>query len=273
MAGKVYLVGAGPGDPELLTLKALRVLRDADVVLYDALVSQDILDLIPAEAVTFNVGKRCGQKAITQEQINDLMISLARLEKAVVRLKCGDPLIFGRAGEEIEALRRSGTDFEIVPGITAALSAAAAAKVSLTDRNLASSVVFATAHRADNSGLNWKHLASSGSTIVLYMPGQHYVEISQSLLDAGLAEDVPCVIVSRASSQAQLIHYTTVGALLYAPALSAPSILLVGKAMAVRDLGCQEQQGSSANKFPETAYARALEPPQTSRNSQTPHLP
>lgn len=273
MAGKVYLVGAGPGDPELLTLRALRVLREADIVMHDALVSQEILELIPGEAVTFNVGKRCGQKAITQDQINDLMISFAALRKVVVRLKCGDPLIFGRAGEEIEALQQSGTEFEIVPGVTAALSAAAAAKVSLTDRNLASSVVFATAHRADNSALNWKSLVLSGSTIVFYMPGQHYTEISHSLLDAGLAEDVPCVIVSRASSEAQLIHYTTVGSLLYAPTLSAPSIVLVGKALVGRDLGCQEQQGSSANRFPETAYARALEPPQTSQNSQTPHSP
>ena len=274
VAGKVYLVGAGPGDPELLTLKALRVLREADVVLHDALVSQEILDLIPAEAVTFNVGKRCGQKAITQAQINDLTVSFAAFGRVVVRFKCGDPLIFGRAGEEIEALRRSGTDFEIVPGITAALSAAAAAKVSLTDRNLASSVVFATAHRADNSALNWKHLASSGSTIVFYMPGQHYAEISRSLLDAGLAEDVPCVVVSRASSEAQLVQHATVGSLLYAPTLSAPSIVLVGKALLGRGLGYKEkQQGSSANKFPQTAYARALEPPQTSRNSQTPHLP
>jgi uroporphyrin-III C-methyltransferase len=273
VAGKVYLVGAGPGDPELLTLKALRVLRDADVVLHDALVSQDILDLIPGEAVTFNVGKRCGKKAITQNQINDLMISFAALEQGVVRLKCGDPLIFGRAGEEIEALQQSGTEFEIVPGVTAALSAAAAARVSLTNRNLASSVVFATAHRADNSALNWRELALSGSTIVFYMPGQQYAEISERLLDAGLDKDVPCLIVSRASSEAQLIHHATVGSLLYAPALSAPSILLVGKALVPRDLGCQEQQGSSANKSPETAYARALEPPQISRNSQTPHFP
>jgi uroporphyrin-III C-methyltransferase len=273
VAGKVYLVGAGPGDPELLTLKALRVLRDADVVLHDALVSPEILELIPGEAVAFNVGKRCGQKAITQDQINDLMISFAALGKVVVRLKSGDPLIFGRAGEEVEALQQTGTEFEIVPGITAALSAAAAARVSLTNRNLASSVVFVTAHRADDSVLKWNDLALSGSTIVFYMPGQQYAEISQSLLDAGLEEDVPCVIVSRASSEAQLIHHTTVGSLLYAPTLSAPSVVLVGKALVGRDFGCQEQQGSSAIKSPETAYARALEPPQTSRNSQTPHFP
>ena len=158
--------------------------------------------------------------------------------------------------------------------VTAALSAAAAARVSLTSRNLASSVVFATAHRADNSALNWRELALSGSAIVFYMPGQQYAEISERLLDAGLDKDVPCLIVSRASSEAQLIHHATVGSLLYATALSAPSILLVGKALLDRDdLGCQEQQGSSANKSPETAYARALEPPQTSRNSQTPHFP
>lgn len=227
----VHLVGSGTGDPELLTLKALRVLREADVVLHDALVSAEILDLIPRGALTLDVGKRCGSTAITQEQIHEMMISLASSGKKVVRLKCGDPLIFGRGGEEIEALRQAGIEVEIVPGITSALAAAAAAKVSLTHRSLASSVVFITAHHAKSSRTNWKALAASGSTLAFYMPGGRYAEISQSLIESGLGEDVPCVIVSRASSKAQQIYSTTVGALAEAPELAAPSILLLGQAL------------------------------------------
>jgi uroporphyrin-III C-methyltransferase len=229
--GKVYLVGAGPGDPELLTLKALRLLREADVVLHDALVSPEVLALIPGNVIAVNVGKRCGWKAITQEQIHERMIAFSLSGKTVVRLKCGDPMIFGRGGEEIDALLQAGIDVEVVPGITSALAAAAAARLSLTHRSVASSVVLVTAHHAKSSRTDWKALAASGSTVAFYMPGNRYAEISRDLIQAGLAEDVPCVIVSRASSQAQQIHSTTVGALAQAPELAAPSILLLGEAL------------------------------------------
>lgn len=136
MKGKVFLVGAGPGDPELLTVKALRLLQTADAVLYDELVSPEILKLIPAKAQLHNVGKRCGTKKIKQEEINFLMIALADSGFRVVRLKSGDPLIFGRAGEEIEALRRANIEYEIVPGVTSALGAAAAAEIPLTHRRM-----------------------------------------------------------------------------------------------------------------------------------------
>ena len=189
-------------------------------------------------------------KGHSQDQIGHLMISFAQLGKSVVRLKCGDPLMFGRAGEEIEALRVAEIDFEIVPGITAALSAAASARISLTHRNVASSVVFATAHRADDSALNWKELASSDSTIAFYMPGRH-TEISRRLLQAGMSEDVPCVIVSRASSDGEHIHQTTLGALIHLQTLSAPSILLMGKALFPCTLpeGSFEFFDSSASPF------------------------
>ncbi len=141
MKGKVYLVGAGPGDPELLTVKALRLLQTADAVLHDDLVSPEILQLIPATAQVHNVGKRCGKKKISQEEINFLMVALADSGLRVVRLKSGDPLIFGRAGEEIEALRKAGIPYEIVPGVTSALGAAAAAQIPLTHRRASSALV------------------------------------------------------------------------------------------------------------------------------------
>jgi uroporphyrin-III C-methyltransferase len=151
MKGKVYLVGAGPGDPELLILKALRVLQTADAVLHDDLVAPEILKLISSTAQVYNVGKRCGKKKILQEEINFLMVALAESGLRVVRLKSGDPLIFGRAGEEIEALRRADIAFEIVPGVTSAMGAAAAAQIPLTHRHASSALVFLTAHQASGS--------------------------------------------------------------------------------------------------------------------------
>src|SRR5437868_7373438 len=143
-AGKVFLVGAGPGDPELLTLKAAKVLRSADVVLHDELVSAEILNLIPATAEIVNVGKRCGKKSTPQDETNKLLVQHALLGLQVVRLKGGDPFIFGRGGEELEALRHAGIEVEIVPGITAALGAAAAAQLPLTHRELSSALILVT---------------------------------------------------------------------------------------------------------------------------------
>src|ERR1700683_1476748 len=171
MNGKVYLVGAGPGDPELLTVKALQLLRTADVVLHDDLITPGILQLISLGAEVQNVGKRCGSKTMRQEEINFLMVARAASGLRVVRLKSGDPLIFGRAGEEIEALRRAGVDYEIVPGVTSALGAAAAAGIPLTHRQASSSLVLKAGHRATgNDDQDWKELAASRSTFVLYMP-------------------------------------------------------------------------------------------------------
>src|ERR1700732_1056797 len=148
MKGRVYLVGAGPGDPELLTLKALRLLESAEAVLHDDLVAPEILQLIPSTAQIHNVGKRCGKKKILQGEINDLMVTLAASGLRVVRLKSGDPLIFGRAGEEIAALRRANIEYEIVPGVTSALAAAAAAGIPLTHRRMSSTLVLTAGHRA-----------------------------------------------------------------------------------------------------------------------------
>src|SRR5580658_4498161 len=196
MTGKVYLVGAGPGDPELLTLKALRVLRTADAVLHDDLVAPEILKLIPVKAQVHNVGKRCGKKKIVQEEINFLMIALADSGLRVVRLKSGDPLIFGRGGEEIEALRRANVAFEIVPGVTSSLGAAAAAQIPLTHRRASSALVLITAHQASESeAANWGKLAASGATLAIYMPGRNYSEIAAKLKAAGVDGETPSVIV------------------------------------------------------------------------------
>lgn len=236
MKGKVYLVGAGPGDPDLLTVKALRLLRTADVVLYDDLVSPEILELISPTADLRNVGKRCGAKTIRQEEINFLMVSFAASGKQVVRLKSGDPLIFGRAGEEIEALRRSHIDYEIVPGVTSAFGAAAAVGIPLTHRQASSTLVLTAGHRAsESSDSNWSPLAGSGSTFVVYMPGQNYEEVSGRLSAAGFAGETPCAIISRATTPQQRIHRTTITDLQLAPKLPSPTLLIVGEVVKFAD--------------------------------------
>jgi uroporphyrin-III C-methyltransferase len=230
MKGKVYLVGAGPGDPELLTLKALRVLRTADAVLHDDLVAPEILKLIPPSAQVHNVGKRCGKKKILQEEINYLMVALAGTGLRVVRLKSGDPLIFGRAGEEIESLRRANVPFEIVPGVSSAMGAAAAAQIPLTHRRASSALVFLTAHQAQGSeAANWNKLAGSGATLVIYMPGQNYFEVAAKLSAAGLASETLCAVISRATTPQQRTHRSTLAELSRSPKLSAPTLLVVGE--------------------------------------------
>jgi uroporphyrin-III C-methyltransferase len=238
MSGKVYLVGAGPGDPELLTVKALRLLREADVVLHDDLVTLEILKLISFTAEVRNVGKRCGPKAIRQEEINFLMVTLAGSGRNVVRLKSGDPLIFGRAGEEIDALRRSNIEYEIVPGVTSALGAAATAGIPLTHRQAASTLVLTTgSHASENEQADWTQFAAAGATLVVYMPGQNYGEISARLVSAGFADKTPCAVISRATTSKQQIHHTTVSDLHHAPQLPSPTLLVVGEVVkfSVRD--------------------------------------
>ena len=232
MAGRVYLLGAGPGDPELLTLKAAKLLARSDVVLYDSLVSEEVLALVSQQALLVNVGKRAGQKLLTQEEINSLLASYAKAGKRVVRLKGGDPLLFGRAGEEMEALRRAGIEFEIVPGITAAVGAAAAAKISLTDRRMASQVLFTTFSRDENDNwLNWAAITPQ-TTIAIYMPGTHYGQVAARLIENGIAADSPCVIVSHATRAGQQVRFTNLAALSDGDQLPAPSLLLVGRVAA-----------------------------------------
>ena len=232
MKGKVYLVGGGPGDPELLTLKAVKILGRADIVLHDALVSREVLALVATGAELVDVGKRCGTKLLTQEEINALMVSYAKSHEVVVRLKGGDPLLFGRAGEEIAALRQAGVEFEIVPGITAGFGAAAAAGFSLTDRRVASQVLFTTIQRdTENRSIQWGGISST-TTLVLYMPGADYARVMQQLRDAGWPDDMPCAIVSHASGKDQAIRSTVLAKLADEGALPAPAILVVGRVVA-----------------------------------------
>jgi uroporphyrin-III C-methyltransferase / precorrin-2 dehydrogenase / sirohydrochlorin ferrochelatase len=228
MSGKVYLVGAGPGDPELLTRKAWGILQSADAVLHDELVSEQILALLPAAAQVVNVGKRCGQKKVTQSEINKQMIGRAHAGETVVRLKGGDPVLFGRAGEEMEALQEAGVEFEVVPGVTAVLGAAAAARISLTDRRHASRVVFITAHRCGGATLAGERNLAADTTYVIYMPGNRYAAIAAQLRDAGVGEEVPCAIISRATTPREKIVLTTVGKLSQRVPEEAPSLLVVG---------------------------------------------
>ena len=232
---KVFLVGAGPGDPDLLTVKALALIRAAQVILHDDLVSAPILALANPHAMVVTVGKRCGTKYITQSEINRLMIASAGRGLSVVRLKSGDPGLFGRLAEERDALESAGVPYEIVPGVTAALSAAASLNVSLTDRRTSSRIVVVSAHRAHENEneppTDWHNLAAKNSTLVIYMPGRNLSALQQELLDAGLDADTPAAIVSAASTPEQHEHSTTLAHLDTAPPMSAPTILLIGRTL------------------------------------------
>jgi len=274
MMGKVYLVGAGPGDPDLLTRKALRLLSTADAVLHDDLIGPEILRLIPASAQVYRVGKRCGKKKISQEEINFLLVALAQSGRRVVRLKSGDPLIFGRAGEEMEALRRANIPFEVVPGVTSALGAAAAAQIPLTHRRASSALVFITAHQALGSeAADWNKLAGSGATLVIYMPGHNYSALAAKLKGAGLSAETPCAIVSQATTPTQRTYRSTIAELHCAPHLAAPTLLVVGEVVRFADSAFFEWElaavpvghapfaaASSVDSQSQSASLRAKEP-------------
>lgn len=229
LPGKVYLVGAGPGSAELLTVRAVEVLRTTDIVFHDDLVSEEVLAVIPAHTAVHNVGKRCGVKKVTQEEIHRKMIFAARAGQMVVRLKGGDPLIFGRTQEEICALRSADVEFEIVPGVTAASAAAAAAEIPLTDRDKGSRLILASNHRCVGKEIHdWGENTIKDATLVFYMPGQHLSELTQNLAERGLAEDTPCVMVSEAARPQQRIVRTILRDLAKLHALPSPSVLIVG---------------------------------------------
>ena len=229
MKGKVYLVGAGPGDPELLTLKALRLLRQADAVLHDDLVSPQILTLVSRKAQLHDVGKRAGRKSARQEEIHFLMIELARQGLQVVRLKGGDPLVFGRAGEEMQALRSAGIEFEIVPGVTSALAAAASVEIPLTLRQTASSLLIMTGQFADDRPVpDLRPIIASGTTIALYMPEPDAQAMVDKLAAAGVPLQTPCALISRASTAAQQTTLTTLEKLPFVATQAKPALLILG---------------------------------------------
>ena len=258
--GRVYLVGAGPGDPDLLTVKAVRTLGVADVVLHDALVSTKVLALVSPCARIMNVGKRCGRKSITQDEINDLLIRFSSTGEVVVRLKSGDPLIFGRAGEELDVLRRAGIEVEIVPGVTAALAAAASVQASLTDRRSADQLLVISAHRGhgkDNS--DWHSILTGRTTVVVYMPGE-YASVAGDLRRAGLSSSTPCAVISKVSSVDEQRYQTTLGLLDRAPILPSPCVLIVGETLATA--GSAEMRPTCLQGVPLPADFR--QPPESS---------
>ena len=231
--GVVYLVGAGPGDPELLTLRAVRLLESADVVFHDDLVPEEVLALVHRHALVTSVGKRCGRPRITQAGIHALMMESARAGQSVVRLKSGDPLVFGRAGEEIAALRAAGVPLEIVPGVTAALAAGAALALPLTDRTSASKLIFCTGHHAkgkDDAPI-WSGPLPEDATLVIYMPGRDTARLARELAAAGVAADVPCAAVSHAATARQSVAACRLESFARLACGQAPLLVLVGRAM------------------------------------------
>lgn len=237
--GWVYLVGAGPGDPELLTLKAARLIAEADVLVYDNLVSQAVLALARPDAERMYAGKERGNHSLPQEEINELLVRLARSGKRVVRLKGGDPYIFGRGGEEVETLHADGIDFEVVPGITAAAGVAAYAGIPLTHRKHAHACVFVTGHLQDGSmNLDWPGLARRRQTVVIYMGLSGLPLLCASLIEHGLPADWPAAIVQHGTQPSQRTitgTLATLPALAAAAKLRAPTLIIVGEVVRLRD--------------------------------------
>ncbi len=237
--GKVWLVGAGPGDVELLTLKAYRILQQADVVLFDALVSDDIMALVPESAEKIAVGKRAGEHSAAQDDINQLLVTKAYTRKNIVRLKGGDPFIFGRGGEELEVLVEAGVDFEVIPGITAASGASAYAGIPLTHRDYAQGVTFITGHcQLGRNPIAWKNYANPQNTLVIYMGILNAGVIEQGLLSVGRSASTPVAIVSKATTTEQRCFTGTLGELSQLASsseLKMPALMIIGEVVHLAD--------------------------------------
>jgi uroporphyrin-III C-methyltransferase/precorrin-2 dehydrogenase/sirohydrochlorin ferrochelatase len=237
--GEVFLVGTGPGDPELLTVKAHRLIREADVVLYDNLVSEEIMALLPPAAERIYVGKKRSDHAMRQEAINELLVKLAREGRRVLRLKAGDPFVFGRGGEEIETLGASGVRFEVVPGITAALGAASYAGIPLTHRDYAQSCVFVTGNTQDGAlNVDWAAIVRPRQTVVIYMGFQNLDELCRELVAHGLAPTTPAAMVQQATTSAQRVvsaDLATLADRAREAGLKPPTLIIVGEVVKLRE--------------------------------------
>ncbi len=248
--GKVWLVGAGPGDPELLTLKAVRVLGTADVALVDDLVNPAVLAHMPASARVIHVGKRGGCKSTPQAFIEKLLIAEARRGHTVVRLKGGDPFVFGRGGEETAALDAAGIDWEVINGITAGIAAPTAAGIPITHRAAGHGVAFVTGHTRDGATIDWSALARSGLTLVVYMGVSRCEEIVAGLLAGGLRTDLPAAVIQHATLPQQRVVATTLEHLaadISAHHIGSPAILVIGEVARAAQLAHQVVMARAAS--------------------------
>ncbi len=254
-SGFVSLVGAGPGDPDLLTLGALRAMQEADVVVYDRLVSPEVMALVRNDAEKIYAGKESNRHTLPQDQINNLLVRLAQQGRRVVRLKGGDPFIFGRGGEEIETLMEQGIPFRVVPGITAASGCAAYAGIPLTHRDFAQSVTFVTGHLKEGgvAGLDWERLARPAQTLVIYMGLTGLAQISASLIAHGCPKDRPAALVQQGTTRQQRLIVGTVESLpaqVAAAGASAPTLVIVGEVVQLHDKLAWFQGGSAESPVP-----------------------
>lgn len=248
--GKVYLIGAGPGDPELITVKGLRCLRMADIVLYDRLVSQELLAEAPARAELVFVGKESRRHTMTQAEINARLIAYARSGRVVARLKGGDPFVFGRGGEEALALALAGIPFEVVPGISAAIAVPAAANIPVTHRDYASSVTIVTGHEAQSGrAVNWKALAQLGGTIVVLMGVQMLDIFTCRLREAGLPPNLPAAVIQEGTTPRQQIVIGTLADIAeraLAANLTAPATTVIGEVVNALHVGRENAPAGEA---------------------------
>ena len=242
MTGKVYLVGAGPGDPKLITLRAIELIKNADVVLYDRLVSKKILAMIPKHAVSIYVGRAVGDDTTHQDSTNELMVKYAKLKKSIVRLKGGDPIIFGRGGEEAEFLKSFNIKYEIIPGITSGIGSATYAGIPLTHRQFASSVVFVTGHEdpeKQSEVVKWKKLAKSVDTIVIMMGLSRINVISKKLIDGGMDKNMPVAVIQNGTTSQQKMIKGTISNItnkIKRNKIKPPTNIIIGRVVDLSDI-------------------------------------